>query len=184
MELEEEKAPTLVSHAIRWGLICGVIGVVISILMYVIDYALMVQLKMLFISLAIYLSLVIYAGIDYRKSIGGFIPYGKAFTHGMMIFAISGLIGTIFSILLNHVIDPELPQKLTEAALENQRVMMENFGAPPDAIEKGLEEARVRTENQYKISGIAMGYVFILVFSAIMALITSLVVRKNEPESM
>jgi len=184
MELEEEKAPTLVSHAIRWGLICGIISIVLSILMYVIDYTLMVQLKMLFISLAIYLGIVIYAGIDYRKSIGGFIPYGKAFLHGMIIFAISGLIASIFSILLNHVIDPELPQKLTDAALENQRVMMENFGAPEDAIEKGLEEARVRTENQYKISGIAMGYVFILIFSAIMALITSLVVRKNQPESI
>jgi len=184
MELEEEKAPTLLSHATRWGLICGVIGVVITILMYVIDYALMVQLKMLFISLGIYLSLVVYAGIDYRKSIGGFISYGKAFLHGMTIFAIMGLIGSIFSILLNYVIDPELPQKLTEAALENQRVMMENFGAPEDAIEKGLEEARVRTENQYKISGIAMGYIFILIFSAIMSLITSLIVRKNQPESM
>lgn len=184
MELEEEKAPTLLSHATRWGLICGIVSIVFSILMYVIDYTLMVQLKMLFIALALYMGIVIYAGIDYRKSIGGFIPYGKAFQHGMIIFAVSGLIASVFSILLNHVIDPELPSKLTDAALENQRVMMENFGAPPDAIEKGLEEARVRTENQYKISGIAMGYVFILVFSAIMALITSLVVRKNQPESM
>jgi len=184
MELEEEKAPTLISHGTRWGLISGIISIVLSILLYVIDYTLMVQLKILFLSLVVYMGIAIYAGIDFRKSTGGFITYGKAFQHAMIIFAISGLIASVFSILLNHVIDPELPQKLTDAALENQRVMMENFGAPPDAIEKGLEEARVRTENQYKISGIAMGYIFILVFSAIMALITSLVVRKNQPESM
>lgn len=180
----EEKAPTLVSNAARWGLISGIVSIVLSVLMYVVDYTLMVQLKVLFISLAVYMGITIYAGIDYRKSIGGFIPFGKAFQHAFLIFAISGFIASVFSILLNHVIDPELPQKLTDAALENQRAMMENFGAPEDAIEKGLEEARVRTENQYKISGIAMGYVFILIFSAVMALITSLVVRKNQPETM
>jgi Protein of unknown function (DUF4199) len=184
--MEEEKVapPTLMSHSGRWGLITGIVAIVLYILMYVIDYTLMVQLKMLFIALAIYFGITIYAGIDYRKSIGGFLSYGKAFQHGFLILAVSALIATIFNMLLNHVIDPELPQKLIEAGMDNQRAMMANFGASEDAIEKGLEEARTRMENQYKISGMAFGYIFVLIFSAIMASISSFIVRKSEPETM
>ena len=66
--MEESKTQTLFNHAIRWALICAGISIVLTVLMYVIDYTLMVQLKVLFILLAIYLGIVIYAGIDYRKS--------------------------------------------------------------------------------------------------------------------
>lgn len=178
---ETKEQPNLMKHAIRWGFIVSAVSIFLTVSLYVIDYTLMVQLKFLFLFLAIYLGIVIYAGIEFRKSIGGFLSYGKAFQHGFIILAVSGLIATIFAMLLYHVIDPDLPQKLTEASLENTRVMMEKFGAPADAIDKGLADAEERTKNQFTISGQLMGYVFILIFSAIMAAIGAFITRKNEP---
>jgi len=182
MENNSTSAPTLMSHAMRWALITAAVSIICTMLLYVIDYTLMVQLKVLFVMLVIYFGITIYAGIDYRKSIGGYLSYGKAFQHGYLILIISGLIASVFSQLLYHVIDPELPQKLVDASLENTRAMMEGFGTPEDAIDDAMEKARESTEKQFTLAGAAMGYVSILVVSAVMALITAIFVRKNEPE--
>jgi len=184
MEENSTPAPTLMQHAIRWGLITAAVSIIFTMLLYVIDYTLMVQMKFLFFSLAVYLGIAIYAGIDYRKSIGGFLAYGKAFQHGFLILALSGLIASIFSLLLYTVIDTELPQKLTDASLENTRAMMESFGAPEDAMDEAMEKAKESTAKQFTVSGIAMGYIYIAIFSAIMALISAIFVRKNQPEPM
>lgn len=181
MEDTSTPAPTFMNHAIRWGAITAAVSVILTMLLYAVDYTLMVQLKILFIFLAIYFGIVIYAGLEYRKSIGGFMPYGKAFQHGYLIFIISGLIATIFSMLLYFVIDTELPQKLTDASIENTREMMEGFGAPEDAIDNALEQAKEATAEQFTVTGIALGYIRILVVSAVMALISALFVRKNQP---
>jgi Mn2+/Fe2+ NRAMP family transporter len=181
MEDNSTPTPTLMSHAIRWGGITAAVSVILTMLLYAIDYTLMVQLKILFIFLAIYIGIVIYAGIDYRKSIGGFLSYGKAFQHGYLIYIISGLIATVFSMLLYFVIDPELPQKLTDASIENTREMMIGFGAPEDTIDNALEEAKEATAKQFTVTGIALGYLRILVVSAIMALISAIFVRRNQP---
>jgi hypothetical protein len=181
MEDNSTPAPTFMSHTIKWGGITAAVSVILTMLLYAIDYTLLVQLKVLFIFLAVYFGVVIYAGIEYRKSIGGFMSYGKAFQHGYLIFIISGLIATVFSMLLYFVIDPELPEKLTDASIENTREMMEGFGAPEDAIDNALDQAKEATAEQFTLTGIALGYVRILVVSAVMALISAIFVRKNQP---
>ena len=178
---EQIEQPTLWKHALQWGLITGGVSIGITMLLYIIDYTLMVQLKVLFMVLLVCLGLVIYAGIEYRKAVGGFLPYGKAWLHGIVILAISGLAGAIFSFILYNLIDSELPQKLTDASIENTRAMMENFGAPAESIDKALEQAKESSSNQFTPFGQVKGYFMILCFSAVLALISALFVRKNEP---
>lgn len=178
---ETNEQPTLMSHVIKWGLIVGGVSIAITILLYAIDYTLMVQLKVLFAMLAIYLGIVIYSGIDYRKSIGGYMKYGQAFIHGFGVLALSALVSTIFAFLLYNVIDTDLPKNLTDASIENTRAMMEGFGAPEESIDQALEQAKESSAKQFTPGGQALGYLYILIFSAIMALISALVVRKNEP---
>lgn len=185
MEQENNSsAPTLLNHGIKWGAILGAISITLVVIWYVIDYTLMADWKVGIFSLLIYIGFTIYAGINFRGETGGYISFGKAFQHGFLIFAVSGLIASVFNLLLYTVIDPELPAKLTEAVLEKTAAMMEGFGAPEDQIDKAMEDARSRTENQYTPSGIAMGYGYLLIMSAIFSLITGLVVRKNEPIDM
>jgi hypothetical protein len=179
--MEQEEKTSFFNHALRWAIINGAIGIFIFVILYVVDYALMVNWKMGIVGLVIGLSVVSYATVDYRKSIGGFLSYGKAWQYGFVVFAIAGLISVIFNMLLYNVIDSELPQKLTDVALENQRGMMENFGAQPDQIDKAIEEARARTENQFKIGGMAIGYGIQLVIYTILSLVTAIFGRRNPP---
>jgi hypothetical protein len=182
--MEEKETPSLFQHALKWGLIVGGISIALSIVAYAVDYAMLADWKFGIFVFVLFIGLAIYAGINYRGEIGGFIPYGKAFQHGFILMAISGLISTLFTIILYTVIDPELPAKLTEVALENAQKMMENFGMPEDQMDQAMEDARKRTENQFSINGLAMGYGIGLIIYAVLSLITAIFVKKNPPEDV
>ncbi len=177
----EEEAPSLVNHAIKHGVILGVISILLVIICYVVDISLMVTFKFLGLVTIISLGYVIYAGINYRTETGGFLPYGKAFVHGVVLLAISGLIGTFFNILLYHVVDPELPQKLTDAAIQNTEEMMAGFGVAQEAIDQAVDKMRTDLTDQFSIGGQALTYGKSIIAFCIIALITALFVRKNEP---
>jgi len=172
---------SLLSHAVKWAAISAGIGIFLTILLYVVDYTMLVLVKFALFSLVLAIGLTIYAGINYRNSIGGYIDYGKAYQHGFVVFAVSGLISTLFQLLMYNVIDPELPSKLVDASVENVREIMENFGAPAESMDEALEKARVDTEPRFTVVGMLKSYGIALVISAVIALITALVVRKNVP---
>ncbi|MEZ4947379.1 MAG: DUF4199 domain-containing protein [Cyclobacteriaceae bacterium] len=178
---EDTIPPTLFQHALRWGLIVGLTSGILSLLLYAVDYSLLADWKVGLSLFAIYIGLTIYSGISYRKESGPYLPFGKAYQHGFLIFVVSGLIATVFNILLFQVIDSELGGKVTEVAIEKTAEMMSNFGAPPDQIDKALEDTRERMTNQYTLMGQLKGYGFIIIVSAVLALITGLIVRKSEP---
>jgi Protein of unknown function (DUF4199) len=182
--MEEKETPSLFQHALKWGLIVGGISIALTIVSYAVDYSMLANWKFGIFVLVMMIGLVIYAGINYRNEIGGLLPYGKAFQHGFILMAICGLISTLFTAILYTVIDPELPAKLTDAAMENAQKMMESFGMPADQMDQALEDARKRTENQFSVSGLAMGYGIGLIIYAVLAAITSIFVKKNPPDEV
>ncbi|MBL7838668.1 MAG: DUF4199 domain-containing protein [Cyclobacteriaceae bacterium] len=178
---ESQGTPGFMNNAIKNGLILGGISIGLTLLLYVVNYAILVQLKMLAFSLLISVGYAIYAGISYRNTIGGYLSFGKAWQHGFIMFAVSGIVSLLFTFLLYFVIDPELPQKLAEASLANSEEMMRSFGMPEDQMEEALEKARESTQNQFAPGKMALSYVFVLIGGAIFALISGAIVKKNRP---
>jgi hypothetical protein len=131
-----------------------------------------------------YFVYLIFVGINYRKQIGGYIDFGKAFQHAMILLVVSGLIGMIFNMLLYTVIDPSLPETIADAAVETTRSMMERFGAPESQMDEALETARVDAIERLSVVGQLKGFGWGLIFYAIGASIAGLIVRKREPEEM
>lgn len=175
---------SLVSHAARMGVILAAVSIVLTLLLYIADYTLMVSLWMFPVLIVLTLGIVIYAGINYRNTIGGYIPYGKAFQHAFLVMVIAGFIVTLFNLLLYTVIDPDLPQNLTDAAISNTEGMMRSMGAPEDAIDKQMDQMRTDMPAQFSAAGSLKQFGWNLIVYAIVAAITSLFVRKNEPEMM
>ncbi len=180
MEESTTPKPSLVQHAAKWGAIIGGASIILTLLIYIIDYTLLADWKML-ILLLVFLGFVIYAGINYRNQNGGYLSYGKAFQHSFITFAVLGILSTAFTLILYTAIDTELPAKLTEVSIENAQKMMERFGMPEDQMDKALEDARARSADQFSAVGLVKGYAFGLIFYAVLSLIGALFVRKNEP---
>jgi hypothetical protein len=180
-EVQEKKSP--IQHALKWGLIVGVIGAILTLLLYVMGPEYMVKWWVGLISLALFIGLVIYGGITYRNEIGGYMDFGPAFMHGFITLAIAGIVGTIFNLVLYTVVDPNLPEALTEATVEQAMSMAEGFGAPAEALEEAAENARTQAEGQFSATGLVKQYFIGLIIYAVLALITGLIVRRKEKVS-
>ena len=182
--LSPQTTNDLFKSAARSGAINGAIGIFITILLYVINYELLVSLKVLLVLLVLFLGLVIYQGIQYRVSIGGYLPFGKAFQHGFITLVVGGLIGILFSLVLYNLIDSELPQKLTDVTVLNTEEMMKNFGAQDAQIDEAVKKVKIETPDRFTLLGQAKQFAWGLIFNAVIALITGAIVKRNQPVEM
>jgi len=177
----EAGSPSLMNHALKHGTILGAISIIIVVVCYVVDISAMASFKFIGLMLLIGLGYVIYSGINFRSEGDGFLAYGKAFQHGFIVLAVSGVIGTIFGIILYEVVDPDLADRMVAVIITNTEEMMAGFGAPQESIDQTIEEMRNDLPNQFTISGQALSFLKSLIWYAIIAAITSLFVRKNQP---
>jgi len=51
-------------------------------------------------------------------------------------------------------------------------------------MDKAMEDARSRTENQFTVSGLALAYGIGIIVYAVLSLITAIFVRKNPPDEV
>ncbi len=179
---QTESAPNLFKHAARMGAIGGGIGILLTVIIYVVDIALMANWKVGILFLLIYLAFVIYAGIQYRKEAGGYLSYGKAFQHGYITMIVGGAVSTIFSIILFHVVDPEIPEVLTKVTIQNTEEMMAGFGVPADKIDEEIEKQNI--PGRFTVVGQLTQFAWGFLIYAVVVLITSIFVKKNPPETI
>ena len=97
-----------------------------------------------------------------------------------MTFVLAGLIGTAFSILLFQVIDPDLPQLMSEAIIEQTVEMMEGFGANQEIIDEAIEDADPAAS--FTVMGQIKSFGMVLIFYAVMSLITGAIIKRKVPD--
>lgn len=168
-------------EAVKPGVILGLISMVVYYCGYFIDSALLASTWFSLISLVISFVLVIFFGRQYRTELGGFMSFGTAFNFSFIVFIISGLIGLIGQILLFQVIDPDLPGVVSEAIMKNTLETMEKYGASPDAMSPAmLDELEESMNSSFTVMGQIKSFGFILIFSAILALILGAILKKKD----
>jgi hypothetical protein len=183
-ENTETASESIYVHALKFGALVGLAVIVLTVVFYVVDVTLLASFKFLALLAIIEIGLVIYFGINYRNLVGGFLPYSKALVHGFLCLAVAGIVGLLFQFLLYFVIDPDLPNTMTEAIIANTEAMMNKFGAPQESIDKAIAQMKDDLPKQFTAGGLAFSYVKALIFYAILSLITAIFVRKNEPVEM
>ena len=171
-------------HAIKSGVILGVLAIAISLIIYLIDFTIFANwwFQLLLMNI-IMIGATAYFGVSYRNENDGFLTFGKAFVYSLISLVIATGIGTVFSILLFSVIDPELSANLTEIILEKTESMMTRFGAPQDSIDEQLEKLKTDMPAQFSVGGmIKTFFTSNLIMVAILSLIASLFIKKKKPE--
>jgi hypothetical protein len=171
---------SLFNHALKFGFIIGIVNIIIGVLAYMVGEALMVKWWFGLIIIVINIGLVVYSGNQYRSSVGGFMNFKTAFSVTFLTLVIAGVLGTIFNILLYQVIDPELPARLTKAAIEQTEQMMSNMGAPADRIDEQMAAVEGRLENQFTLMGQIKGFGIGLIIYVVLSLILGAILKKSE----
>jgi hypothetical protein len=167
------------------GALLGAVSIIITLVLYVIDSTLMVSLWMALFSIILSISLVSYLGIKYRNEHNsGFLSFGTSYVFSLVTMVTSGVIATVFNLLLYTVIDPDLPQVLGDAAYEQGLSMMEFFGASVDSVDdEVLDKMRTDSMERFSVASTLKGLIGVVIGSAIFSLITGAIIKKKEPEN-
>ena len=172
----------LTKQFVRYGLIVGLLQVIIAVITYVAgvdtfaNHMILFSVLMLVVALAI--SFVVILG--FRKSNGGYMTLKEGFMVTFFTFAIAGLITTVFGIILYQFIDTEYPKQLAEKITAATQEMMEKFGASQGDIEKAMERQGDMSE-KFTVAGQIRSYLFGLIAYAIYAVILGAIFKRSKP---
>jgi zinc transporter ZupT len=163
----EKKNTSLFVNALIWGVIIGLVSVVYSVILYMLDQALNNVLG--YLGFIIIIAGLAIAMKSYRDNVlDGILPFGKAFGFGILIVLISAVISGIYGILLYTIIDPDLIGKAMDASAGR---MLEQ-GLSEDQVEQALEISKRFMKPVFMfISGLVVNLLVGVVLSLIMAAI-------------
>ncbi|WKN31821.1 DUF4199 domain-containing protein [Porifericola rhodea] len=168
------------NHDLKYGLILGIISIVISASIIIIDYSLLASAWWVgFINFGITIAILIYAGYQLRAEMGGTLTFKEGFMSTWLIIVIAGAIATLYSILQYHVLTPELPAQIQEAIINQSASMMERFGADDQTIDEMVAE--LESDNSFSVNNLLLSFFYTSILGgAVLALIIALIVKKKE----
>jgi hypothetical protein len=177
----EEIRPNFWKSALYWGVISGVVSIILSVLMYVIGFT---PSSFGRIGLAILMSLIILVVVlvialkSYRNSLGGSMTYGQAFKFGFFVILFGSVISSIYYFLFLKFIDPEYLKNVMEKFMTNLEEFLLKRGMNEEQVSKAMEEAAkkpIPSPLKSTIQGFFQG----LIFSTIVNLIVAAIMKKN-----
>lgn len=117
-ENKTKKKISVVRNSLNYGVILGVVLIVISMLMYVLNLS--NQSFSQYLSLFVILVGIILGILNYRKNInGGYITYGQSLGSGVLIGLFSSVIVSVYTIIFFKFIDPGMITEILNKAEEN-----------------------------------------------------------------
>lgn len=168
------------SLATNWGLYLGIVLSLLGILGYM-NLDLMTKW---WFGIGMLILVIVFGIISAMKSKNlqeGFISFKEAFTSYFITIALGIAISTVLTIVIYNFVDPEAAVALKEKIMDAQVQMMQNFGAPEEAIAKVVEELEAQ-ENMFSVGKVLQSLAFQLIGYSIVGLIVALVVKKNNPD--
>lgn len=171
----ETQKPTIGKFTINYGLILGLLMILIGVVTYVTGLALEGKQWPNIIYYIAFPVVIFYAISQFKKQNAGFLSLGEAIKIGLLIGVISALVYAVYGLIFNYIIDPDFMGQAMEVAREK---MLEN----PNLTEEIVDQQMKWVE---KFTNPFVGIAFWLALSAFFGLIYSLIaglVMKNEQQ--
>lgn len=159
--------------SMNYGLMLGLVMIVINVLMYITGMTLEGKQWPQFLYYLIFPVTIFYAVNQFKKKNGNVLSLGQAIKTGLIIAVISAIVYAVYSLIFHYVIDPDFVSKVMEVTREK---MMEN----PNMTEEQVDQSMAFAE---KFMNPFLGVTFWIALSAIFGLIYSLIaglIMKNE----
>lgn len=176
--MEDQQTP--VKAGLNAGLILGIVSIVMTFLIYFIAPERLASFSTAMIILCIFLGALIYLGIQYRKSIGGFMDFGTAFKFAFVALVVAGVMGVVGNSLLYTVVDPDLPAVLADVQMKTTLEMMDRFGASGSMSSEQLDQMKSEFQKAYTPLGMLKGFWVPLLFYAIVSLIVAAIIKRRD----
>ncbi|MBJ6141743.1 DUF4199 domain-containing protein [Hymenobacter sp. BT559] len=174
METSTASTPvTPTSVGMRYGLIIGLVSIIVSFLLNVTHLE---QSPAKWLSMVVLIGGIILAQKAFRHANGEFMSYGQGLGVGMVLTAVSSVLGAIFSYFYVAFIDPEMPARI----LEKGRADLEARGNMSDAqIDQAMHWTAMFVQGPALV---AIALVGGLIMGLIVSLITAAILKNPKPE--
>jgi hypothetical protein len=164
----------------NFGIITGVIVIIITTICYVIDLNLLVNIWIGLSIIGISIILGIISVIKFKVSEKGFISFKQAFKIFFLTLAFGVLIQFIFNYILFHLIDPEAGEIIKQITIENNVKTMQDFNTPAEKIKETVTD--MQNEDTYSLLNQLKAYVIFMFLYIIIGLIVAAALRRKKPE--
>ena len=167
-------------NAINFGIISGLIGILVTTVMYVVDLKLFVNMWIGFGMLAIWIIIGCVLLSKIKKEKQGMLSFKEGFTAYFLSALIGILISTAFNMFLLNFFDTEARDKITEYFIQYNVEMLEKFNAPSDQIAETV--SKLKESSQFSVKGQLLGIAQALVGAIIFGLILAAFFKSKPKE--
>lgn len=157
------------SNGIKFGIITGVVSIMITTLLYAIDIELFISMWVGLISLALYVVIGILVISNTKKELKGILSFKEAFTTYLISAVIGIYISVIFNIILFNFFDPTLKDSLKDLTIKASVEMLEKFNSPTSVINETIK--KLEETEQFSTLELLKGSIFSIIFSSLLGLI-------------
>ncbi len=169
---EQDEQVTVMQVAIKWGLILGIISIVIFLATYFGGFmgdSWTSWISPIFSAVIMYL-----AHKEFKDQGNGFMSYGQGLGLGTLMSAISGAVSNLFVYVYIKFINTDYLVEL----LDISREKMEEGGTSEDQIDAAMEMVEKFMSAEITVG---IGLLASIFFGFIIALIVSAITKNNDP---
>ena len=164
-------------NGIKFGIISGLVSIVITLGIYLIDYKLFASSAVGITSIIAGIVISILLFVTTKKEFNGELSFKDGFTT-YFVYAINSIaIATLFNILLYNVIDTDLKEKVTGIIIEKTAEVMKSFGGSSQMLKETIKQ--MKEQDQFSISNLAISSIWTLAFSCIWGLILAAIFKSK-----
>ncbi|MDX1278958.1 DUF4199 domain-containing protein [Oceanihabitans sediminis] len=153
------------SYAKNYGLVLGLILILISVIMYVTGMQLEGVQWPMYIYYVLFPVVIIYVISQYKKNNSNLLSLSQAIKIGTLIGVISALVFAVYGLVFNYIIDPGFQEQAMEVVKDK---LLEN----PDLSEEMVEQQIIMMK---KFSNPILGSALWIALSAFFGLLYSLI---------
>lgn len=169
----EAQKPTVGKFAINYGVILGVVMILIGVISYVTGLALEGKQWPQWLYYIIFPIVIFYAISQFKKQNANVLSLGQAIKIGLVIAAISAVVYIIYGLIFNYIIDPEFMGQVKEVVRDK---MLEAPNATQEIVDQQMKMVEMFMN---PIVGSALWIGLSLFFGLIYSLIGGLVMKKE-----
>jgi glucan phosphoethanolaminetransferase (alkaline phosphatase superfamily) len=156
-------------NGITYGVITGVLSILITTSIYVIDISLFTSVWIGLVSMAIFIIIGIVLLSKTKKELNGVFSFKQAFTTYFISAVIGILISVAFNVVLFNLVDPSAKEIIKENSIKSIAETMQKYNAPASTVNDAI--AKLQDTDQFAPLEQLKGSVFSILFSALFGLI-------------
>jgi len=169
-----ETQPSLISVALKYGLLTGLISIIYTLFSYLTETFGSIFLN-LFIALAITIIGLVLAMREFRKKNGGFMTYGQGLGIGMIVAVTASILSGIFIFLYTSYVDPTITEKIVDSVMDQ----MGAFGLDDSQLDEARDKMLADTTPFKQLTSALTNGLF---GGLILSLIIAAIMKRNRPE--